>query len=532
MTGSRLTFDQPGTEASTANPFPVTVAGSATAAVIGAPTPGSATLIGASDGANLRALRADAAGRLEVTGAATGVPHQSDPGVPVRVVGQETFVCSFAESGASVLSTDFGTPIVGTGVTYNQASGALNIVTGTNTNAEFLTRTAANWREAIRLRVSLVASQRIVNQNLAVILGDLFGEALAITINSATSITVTKTAHGLTAQNVGQSMMIGGIVGAAGVPGRYAIASVPTANTVNFTVAGWPASGSCTATVFGWNCVRLLTTGTTATNVAFDTMRRGWFAGDTTATTNTTAAPGTVLQVDMDGRNVYLSDTLRASSATLNVTSRASRLENIPDVGTDLYLFVWSYNGSTAPASTTTWTISYVAVENMAAFPVIVAQQRAQGTQAAAPVAVVGTAAVSLAANTPTLAAGTALAGDFSAQYRAGSTGAATIRHVVSAASTNATSVKASAGKVVGWQLQNTTAAIVYVKLHNTASAPTAGTGVVQTIGIPANGKSEVSYLGGIGFATGIGMTIVTGAADADATAVALNAVVGDIFFA
>ena len=400
MTGSRLVFDQPGTEASTANPFPVTVvAGSPGASSVGptgSATPALATLAGVTDGTLMRALRADTAGRLEITGADVRVPSQSEPAVPVRQVGQETFVCSFADSGASVLSPDFLTPIVGTGVGYSQASGSLLITTGTNTNAEFLTRTALSWREAIRLRVSIVASQRIANQNLAFILGDLFGEALAIAINSATSITVTKTAHGLTAANVGQSMMIGGIVGAAGVPGRYAIASVPTANTVNFTVAGWPASGSCTATVFGWNCIRLLTTGTTATNVAFDTMRRGWFAGDTTATINTTAAPGTVLQVDMDGRNVYLADTLRASSATLNVTSRASRLENIPDVDTDLYLFVWSYNGTVAPATTTTWTISYVSVERMALTPVVIAGQRAQGSQAAAPVAVVGTPAVTL----------------------------------------------------------------------------------------------------------------------------------------
>lgn len=130
------------------------------------------------------------------------------------------------------------------------------------------------------------------------------------------------------------------------------------------------------------------------------------------------------------------------------------------------------------------------------------------------------------------LVAGTAAIGDVGTQYRANATGAATIRHIVATASTNAINVKNAAGRLVGWSLANTTAAWVYLKLHNTASAPTAGAGVVMTIGIPPNGKSELSLSGGIAFSTGIGVSIVTGAADTDATAVAANAVVGDLLYA
>ncbi len=53
-----------------------------------------------------------------------------------------------------------------------------------------------------------------------------------------------------------------------------------------------------------------------------------------------------------------------------------------------------------------------------------------------------------------------------------------------------------------------------------------------MTIGIPPNDYVTVTIPHGIGFTTGIGRTIVTGAADADATAVAANAVVGHLFFA
>ena len=136
-------------------------------------------------------------------------------------------------------------------------------------------------------------------------------------------------------------------------------------------------------------------------------------------------------------------------------------------------------------------------------------------------------------ASIPTsLVASTAAIGDVGTQYRTNATGAAKIRHVVAAASTNAVNVKSTAGRLVGWSLANTTAAWVYLKLHNTASVPTAGAGVVMTIGIPPNGKSELSLSGGIAFSTGIGISIVTGAADTDATAVAVNAVVGDLLYA
>lgn len=320
----------------------------------------------------------------------SSVPDNQLAANPVRVVGQDVWNCSFSGVGSSVLAPQFTTPIVGTGVGYSQAGGALAITTGTSTNAEFLTRSTVAWRSSMRNRIAIVASQRIANQNLAFILGDLVGEGLACTINSATQITVTKTAHGYTAQNVGQFMFVGGVVGAAGVPGRYAIASIVDVNNITFTVAGWPASGSCTLTLFGHSHVKTIINGVTATTVLWNTQRNGWADTDTTATTNTTASPGTVLQVELDGRQSYLSDTLRASSLTPNVTTRASRFENIPDDNLDLYLWVWSYNGTTAPATTTTWTISFAAVERFANTPVYIQGFRAGGTNNAVPMTVAG----------------------------------------------------------------------------------------------------------------------------------------------
>ena len=467
---------------------------------------------------------------------ATRVLDNEASGAPVRAIGQEIWNVSFSEVGASVISNQFVTPQTGTGVSYSQASGALAIVAGTTANAEFFTRSVQNWRPALRLKFSIVSSQRIANNNLAVMLADLVGEGLTVTINSATSITVAQAGHAFTSTSVGQFVQVGRIVGAAGVPGRYAIASVVAGTSYNLTVAGWPASGSCTATIFGHSYVRNLVTGTTATNISVDAQRRGWAQGDTTATINTTASPGTIITCELTGREVFWADQLRASTTSPTVAVRANRVENIPDDNLDLYLFIWSFNGTTAPASSTTWTMSFCTVEKFANMPVYIQGNRAQGAMNPLPVTQSGTVTVSgtVTANigTGSIAAGTNLIGDVGHQYRGSATGAASGAHLVSAATTNATIVKGSAGRVLGWALANTNAAWRYVKLHNQITTPTAGTGVVRTIAIPPNGLAQMKLEGGITFATGIGLTTVTGSADADTAAVGVGDIVGDIFFA
>jgi hypothetical protein len=470
----------------------------------------------------------------------TSHPLFGDAGAVVRQAPAGIWSVSFADTGSSLLATELTQRRLGTGHGVTQGSSNLLVTTGTTANSEFLARSTTSFRGAFTARHKTILSQRIVNQNFAVLLADLIGEGLSCTINSATSISVTKTGHGFTSANVGQFMLVGAISGANGVPGRYAIASIPDANTITFTVAGWPASGSCTVDLFGWNYVRTLYTGTTATNASVDAQRKGWNSGDTTATINTTATVGHVMQVYADGRNVNWADALVASGTTPTVTTRASRIENLPDDDVDLYLYLWSFNGTTNPASTTTWTVGFVSVEDNANVPSYIAGIRPLGTQAALPVVqtvagptqpVSGTVTANI--GTGSLAAGTNAIGDVGIQYRANATGATSRTHIVSGATTNATQVKsAGAGRCLGWFFANNSASWRYVKLHNQTALPTAGTGVVQTIGIPPNGVASWSSEGGIGFSAGIALTIVAGIADADTTAIGANEVAGDIFWA
>jgi hypothetical protein len=104
-----------------------------------------------------------------------------------------------------------------------------------------------------------------------------------------------------------------------------------------------------------------------------------------------------------------------------------------------------------------------------------------------------------------------------------------TPKHLVAAGSTNQTSVKASAGKLFTASVYNAALYPVYVKFHNTSGAPTAGVGIVLTVGVQAGSHRDVVWPSGWNFDTGIGMSIVKGIADNDATAVIASDCVVDL---
>ncbi len=445
----------------------------------------------------------------------TDHPLFGDAGAVVRQSPADIWSVGFADTGSSLLASEFTQRRLGTGVGVTQGSSNLLVTSGTTANSEFLARSTTSFRGAFIARHKTILSQRIAQNNFAVMMADLVGEGLSCTINSATSITVTKTAHGFTANNVGQFMMVGAINGANGVPGRYAIASVPTVDTITFTVAGWPASGSCTVDLFGWNYIWTQYSGTTATSASIDAQRRGWNSGLTTATINTTASPGHVMNTYADGRNVAWSDALVASATTPTVTTRGSRIESLPDDDVELYVYLWAYNGTTNPASTTTWTIGFVSVEDNANVPAYIAGVRPTGN--AAPLPISGTVAVSgtVTANigTGSLAAGTNAIGDVGIQYRANATGAATLTNINSPATPAAQQIRSGAGRLLSVVMTNTAASARWLKIFNllSASVTPGTTSALAEIGIGAGQTIEWSLEGGAGFSTGITIMVTGG---------------------
>ena len=102
-------------------------------------------------------------------------------------------------------------------------------------------------------------------------------------------------------------------------------------------------------------------------------------------------------------------------------------------------------------------------------------------------------------------------------------------RLLVSAATTNATSVKATGGRIGQIRGYNGAAASKFLKLYNKATAPTVGTDVpVLTFVLKANSEFviDVSDLG-ICFSVGIAYALTGSVSDADTTAIAANDIVG-----
>jgi hypothetical protein len=112
-------------------------------------------------------------------------------------------------------------------------------------------------------------------------------------------------------------------------------------------------------------------------------------------------------------------------------------------------------------------------------------------------------------------------------QQAPSTTGGLSSTTLISAASTNATSVKASAGQLYAIQAFNLNAAPRYLKIYNKASAPTVGTDTpVATYLIPANGAGFIIDIPfGMTLSTGLAFAITGGITVADTTAILISEV-------
>lgn len=410
---------------------------------------------------------------------------------------------SFAKAVTSGVDTDNFTiiPAIGTGMGVSQANGNLRVTSGTTVNAETVIRSNIAFNNDIILRYGMALSQRIVNQQFFVELVDVLGDALAVTINSATSITVTMPDHKFTAGNIGQFMYVGNYTGTGTfISGRYAIASI-TDTTVTYTVAGF-AAGAGTVSVFGANYHHVIYDGTTATSAKYDAQRRGYASGDSGVTINTTAGAGHSGVISVINSLATFADHGPTGGA---LTVRLDRTANVPVDADRLYLQIRVVNGSVAPASTTTMTMNYVSVIQADSPLVTLAGSVGGSSNSPQQVQLSGTNTV-LTQETIKLQ-GTALS-------------------VVTAATTNASIQKSTAGNLFELTVSNVTASSMAVKLYNKATAPTVGTDVPLVTQVVAAGGTTVLSFGELGkrFTAGIAMAVTAQPAVADTTAAAAGA--------
>ena len=446
---------------------------------------------------------------MPIEGTFVDMPNQDTPSLPVRQSPQKYTDISFSQVGSGLLAPEMTQIRAGSGMTISQASGNLIVATGTTVNSETVFRSVGTFNGALTLREITTLSQRIVNNNFFIELVDVIGDTLAYNIVNTTTVDVTKTAHGYTAANVGQRMDLCAL-SSVGVPMEGVIASIPDVNTIRFTVAGYPASGSGTLSLTGWNKIELLYTGTTATNLSFNTRRRGWQNTAATATIATTAS-GHMAAINSDNGVTSLADKTLVAGAAM--TNRTVWDTNNPLPETVLYLQVRAKNGTTAPATTTTWTVGMLRIEDYVASQVSLVSTRQQSLNNSLPVTV-------LTGST------TAVTGTVTATVTGGTTlpVTPTTTFTNSAASTNGTVIKASAGTLWSVVVSNVNAAARYLKFYNSTTVTVGTTTPAFTILIPAGATVNIAGgSNGIRFGTGICLGITTGMADADTGAVAAN---------
>lgn len=124
------------------------------------------------------------------------------------------------------------------------------------------------------------------------------------------------------------------------------------------------------------------------------------------------------------------------------------------------------------------------------------------------------------------------ISGTLTANLSSSATGGDTTFHLVSAANTNPTNIKASQGVVTGWYIYNSNASARKVNLYNLNVSPTVGTSTIAVaIIVPGLAATNVSFPDGIDFGTGISISTVTELTDAGTTAVALNDLIINLFY-
>jgi hypothetical protein len=261
---------------------------------------------------------------------------------------------------------------------------------------------------------------------------------------------------------------------------------------------------------------RISGTDSVTTTVARAEVRNGQAARSQSANlTVATQTTDSIYEIVLDSDEVVFHNKGIDSSASKTVSYVRNSVA--PDPNQQYKIRYRIANTGTAPASTTTFTAGFVtAVDYTEIMVELTGGPGSTLASASLPVNITG-GSVSLTQTT--------------IQASSTVTGTA-VAKVLAAASTNATVLKASAGRIYGYHLTNNTAATKFVRLHNLATAPTVGTSVpTMVIPIAPNSTAVVDHTIPISFSAGISYSITGAFADLDATAVAAGDVVGHILY-
>lgn len=266
----------------------------------------------------------------------------------------------------------------------------------------------------------------------------------------------------------------------------------------------------------GLNCCALLFDGTTATGGKYRVQNSGVPALDSGSVTFPTTAGGGVYEVEPFADECWFhGGTMDSTNARSNSYRRH---QQTPDPNAVYKLRLRWLNGATAPASSTNAAVQYIACQDYAELTAEITAGRGQASAGQAiGVTVTNSPSVGITGTPSVIPAPSSSGGSF-----------ATAGKLISAATTNATSVKASAAGIGMLSAYNASASIRYLKVYNKASAPTVGTDTpVHTIVLPAGANTVVPIPAlGLRLSTGFSIAITGGLADSDTTAIGASEVI------
>ena len=253
----------------------------------------------------------------------------------------------------------------------------------------------------------------------------------------------------------------------------------------------------------GLHSIGLRWDGTTATQGKYAVQNSGTTELVSAAVTLPTTASGGFYEIEPFADEAWFhGGTLDSSGGRANSYRRH---QQIPEPNAVFKIRLRWLNGASAPASNTNAVVQYISVQDYAELTAEITAGRGQTVAGQA----IGVAVVS---------------GTVTANHGTWTTPATNILN--SAATTNGTVVKASAGTIYGGRVFNNGAAAAYLKLHNSTTVTVGTTAVAMCIKIPA-GEGLSFDFGTLGarYATGICYSITGGVADTDTAAVAAGQV-------
>ena len=254
--------------------------------------------------------------------------------------------------------------------------------------------------------------------------------------------------------------------------------------------------------------------GTSATSNQYRVTNSGATPADSAYITTTTTGGGGLFEIEVFTDEAWFHSNIVDSSNARSASFRKHL--RIPDPNALYKLRIRALNSATAPALSTTMTVSYVAIDDYAEMTAEITAGRGQGSVGQS-MGVQVLNAMSIASNQMITLNPQPAGGGFS-----------TAGKLRSLASTNALTIKGSSAMLASMQGFNLAATNRFLKLYNKVSTPVPGTDTpIAIITLPPNQSFKVDIPAmGWRFPLGLGIAITGGISDSDVTAIGADEVV------